>query len=182
MRAAGHEARSGSVAADRRSNVKLATDDEEAMMHSVWIRTAAAAVLVAFATLATADITLYQREGYGGRRFTATQSVSDLANVGFNDRASSVVIHGGSWQLCTDAYFRGRCVTLQNGDYPSLAALGLNDSVSSIRDLSWASAAPPPSTPAPVQGGSSRIVLYGQPNLSGRSVTLDAPLANFESI
>src|SRR6266508_5151563 len=151
-------------------------------MKPTWVRIAAAAALTTIATLANADITLYQRDGYGGRQYRANQSVSDLANVGFNDRASSVVIHGGSWQLCTDAYFRGRCVTLQNGDYPSLAAIGLNDSVSSIRDLSWASAAPPPSTPAPVQGGSSRIVLYGQPNLSGRSVTLDAPLANFESI
>jgi len=182
MRAAGHEARSGSVAADRRSNVKLATDDEEAMMHSVWIRTAAAAVLVAFATLATADITLYQREGYGGRRFTATQSVSDLANVGFNDRASSVVIHGGSWQLCSDAYFRGRCVTLSSGDYPSLSSMGLNDTVSSIRDLGWTTGTRPPPVPPTAQGGQSRIVLYGQPNLSGRSVTLDAPVVNFEGI
>ncbi len=150
-------------------------------MQPNWGSLAAAAALAAISTLASADITLYQRDGYGGRQYRATQSVSDLQNVGFNDRASSVVIHGGSWQLCTDAYFRGRCVTLQSGEFPSLAAMGLNDSVSSIRDISWASSAPSPAA-APPQGSSSRIVLYGQRNLSGHSVTLDAPNANFDSI
>src|SRR6266508_6683675 len=130
-------------------------------MKPTWVRIAAAAALTTIATLANADITLYQRDGYGGRQYRANQSVSDLANVGFNDRASSVVIHGGSWQLCSDAYFRGRCVTLSSGDYPSLSSMGLNDTVSSIRDLGWTTGTRPPPVPPTAQGGQSRIVLYG---------------------
>lgn len=150
-------------------------------MQSNWRRITVAAALAAASTFAAADITLYQRDSYGGRQFRATQSVSDLENVGFNDRTSSVIINGGSWQLCTDAYFRGRCVTLQSGEYPSLDSMGLNNAVSSIRDISWASTAPSPAPP-PSQGGASRIVLYGQPNLSGRSAMLDGPNANLDSI
>jgi hypothetical protein len=146
------------------------------------LRAAVALLLAALATAAAADITLFQRNNYGGRRFTATQSISDLANVGFNDRASSVVIHGGSWQLCADAYFRGRCVTLSSGEYPSLASMGLNDRLSSIRDIGWANPAHAPDVPPPAQGESPRIVLYAQPNLGGRGVPLESAVADFQGI
>lgn len=145
------------------------------------MRVATAVALAAVATLASADITLYDRDGFGGRKFSSNQSVSDLSNVGFNDRASSVVVRGGSWQLCTDSYFRGRCVTLSNGDYPSLSSMGIHDRVSSIRDVGWVNGPQPPNPP-PAQGGSARIVLYGQPNLGGRGVTLDASVPDFERI
>jgi hypothetical protein len=140
-----------------------------------------AAALAAIATVARADITLYDREKFKGRVFSALQSVSDLANVGFNDRASSVVIRDGVWQLCTDAYFRGRCATVSAGEYPSLASLGLHDRVSSLRDVSWTIAATPPSLPRSAPNP-PRIVLYGQPNLSGRSMTVDTPVGDFERI
>jgi hypothetical protein len=143
-----------------------------------WI--AVGAVLAAAPSIASADITLYQRDGYSGRQFNTARSVSNLEGVGYNDRASSVIIHGGRWQLCTDAYFRGRCVTLESGEYPSLGSMGLNNSVSSIRDISWTSTAPPNAQPP--QGPLSRIVLYGAPNLSGRSIALEAPNANFDHI
>ena len=41
----------------------------------------------------------------------------------------------GTWQICDDAYFRGHCVTLQPGEYRSLGSMGLNDSVSSAREI-----------------------------------------------
>ena len=150
-------------------------------MDPIWIRLVAAFALAACTSAASAEITLFERENYGGRTYTATQSVSDLSNVSFNDRASSVRIHGGSWQLCADSYFRGKCVTLASGEYPSLAQMGMNDRVSSLRDVGWTSAqAMPPSLPP--SSPATRIVLYGQPNLAGRGVTLDAPVPNFDSI
>ena len=40
------------------------------------------------------------------------------------------------WEVCENAGFGGRCVVLRPGRYPSLAAMGLNDRVSSVRDVS----------------------------------------------
>jgi uncharacterized protein YcfJ len=54
---------------------------------------------------------------------------------GLNDRASSVVVVGQRWQACEGARFAGRCTVLRPGQYPSLAAMGLNDRISSVRPL-----------------------------------------------
>ncbi len=77
-------------------------------------RTLACAALAGAAGAAAAqDILFFEGYDFNGRRYGASYSVSNMSDVGFNDRASSVVIRSGSWQLCTDAYFKGRCVTLQ---------------------------------------------------------------------
>ena len=69
------------------------------------------AVLSGTSVAAAQDILFFERPDFNGRRFAATQSVSNLADQGFNDRASSVVVRSGTWQLCSDAYFRGRSLT-----------------------------------------------------------------------
>lgn len=92
-----------------------------------------AAVLTASATATAAEISLFSQENFGGQRVVANDVIQNLANSGFNDRASSAIVRDGSWQLCDDAYFRGRCVTLRPGEYPSLRAIGLDNSVSSAR-------------------------------------------------
>src|SRR5438552_17527133 len=106
------------------------------------------------ATVAVAaDITFYERDGFRGRSFTATGPIQDFSSIGFNDRASSLAIRSGSWQVCSDAYFRGRCVNLAPGDYPSLSSMGLDNSVSSVRPI----------------GG--QIGLFDLPNFGGRGFT-----------
>lgn len=84
---------------------------------------------------AHAELLLYEHDDFNGRSFTSHGRTDNLSDVGFNDRASSVVVRGGRWQLCTDAGYRGQCITLSPGSYPSLGAMGLNDSVSSVREL-----------------------------------------------
>jgi hypothetical protein len=86
---------------------------------------------------AGADIVFYESDGFRGRSFVANQTISNFANVGFNDRASSVVIRSGTWQLCSDAFFRGRCVTLAPGEYPNLRSMALENQISSARELEW---------------------------------------------
>jgi uncharacterized protein YcfJ len=56
-----------------------------------------------------------------------------MDRTGFNDRAQSAVVQGGSWQVCEDARFEGRCVVLQPGEYPSLSDMGLGHEISSVR-------------------------------------------------
>jgi len=93
--------------------------------------------LAAALPAAGADIVLYEHDSFGGRSFVADQSIPNFANVGFNDRAASVIIRNGTWQLCSDAYFRGRCVTLGPGEYPTLRSMALENQVSSARDIDW---------------------------------------------
>ena len=94
----------------------------------------AAAILVT--GQAMAQITFYEGEGFRGRAFTSSRPVNNFDRVGFNDRASSVVVDRGRWQVCDDAGFSGHCVVLRQGSYSSLSGMGLNDRVSSMRPLS----------------------------------------------
>jgi uncharacterized protein YcfJ len=84
-------------------------------------------------THAAAQVTFYQGEGFRGRAFTTNKQVSNLDRTGFNDRSSSVVVDRGRWEACEHANFRGRCVVLRRGSYDSLAKLGMENAISSVR-------------------------------------------------
>src|SRR5450759_1428427 len=87
------------------------------------------------ATQAAASITFYEGEGFRGRAFTTNKQIGNFERNGFNDRASSAVVDRGSWEVCEDALFRGRCVVLRRGSYDSLSGLGINDRISSARPV-----------------------------------------------
>lgn len=97
------------------------------------LRNALAVAGLAFATQAAAEITFYEHEGYEGRSFNTEEGINNFRRHGFNDRASSAVVERDWWEVCEDVRFGGRCVVLRPGRYPSLRAMGLNDSVSSVR-------------------------------------------------
>ncbi|MES2787920.1 MAG: beta/gamma crystallin-related protein [Pseudomonadota bacterium] len=82
---------------------------------------------------AMAQVTFYEGEGYRGRAFTTQTEVANFARMGFNDRASSVVVDKGRWEVCEDARFGGRCSLLRPGSYDSLRAMGMENSISSVR-------------------------------------------------
>ena len=90
----------------------------------------------AVATQAVAQITFYEREGFEGRSFTTENPVGNFERYGFNDRASSVTVGSDLWEVCEGARFSGRCVVLRPGRYPSLAAMGMDNRVSSVRNVS----------------------------------------------
>lgn len=100
------------------------------------LRNALALASLAAAAPAIAQVTFYENEGFAGRSFTTTKQMNNFQRQGFNDRASSVIVTSERWEVCEDARFEGRCVVLRPGQYPSLAALGLNDRVSSVRGVS----------------------------------------------
>jgi len=109
-----------------------------------------AASLVAGA--ASGQATLYSQDRFHGRSFVVNQTVHNLDGAGFNDRASSIIVERGSWEVCDDSEFRGRCIVLRPGQYPSLAAMGLDNRVSSVRRVGGGghyTFAPPPQAPAP---------------------------------
>ena len=101
------------------------------------VKTLLGLAAVGFATqAAAAQITFYEHDGFRGRAFTTDKQVWNFERLGFNDRASSAVVDGGRWEVCTDAKFEGRCVVLRPGSYDSLSGMGLNDRISSVRPVS----------------------------------------------
>lgn len=98
-------------------------------------RIAAIALTALVAGEAAAEIVLYSRDNFDGRSFTATRRQGNLEREGFNDRASSAVVFGQRWEVCSAARFEGRCVVLRPGRYPSLESMGIGNSISSVRPV-----------------------------------------------
>jgi len=144
---------------------------------NVMLKGALAVAGMAIAAQATAQVTFFEREGFAGRSFTANRQIGDFERYGFNDRASSVEVLRERWEVCEDTRFSGRCVVLRPGRYPSLAAMGLNERVSSVRAVSRNARvgddryAPPPLA--------AQITFYEQEGFGGRSFTTEAQVGNF---
>ena len=134
------------------------------------LKLALAVAGVALATQAAAQITLYDGEGFRGPTFTADKAIYDFDPFGFNDRARSLVVKGGTWQVCEDAQFQGRCVVVQPGNYDSLRSMGMSERISSVRPVG--SVARYDAVPAPVYGPPPG---YGPPPVVGGCTGLRVP-------
>ncbi len=102
-------------------------------MNAKRLKPALAALALVASASASAQITFYEGEGYRGRAFSTDRPIRDLERRGFNDRAASVVVDRGQWEVCEDARFEGRCVLLRRGSYESLRETGLSRNISSVR-------------------------------------------------
>jgi uncharacterized protein YcfJ len=97
--------------------------------------------LVAITTLAiaagqaSAQVLFYEHADFQGRSVTTDKALDNFVRSGFNDRASSIIVLNNRWEVCDDSYYGGRCVVLRQGRYPNLAAVGLNDRISSVREV-----------------------------------------------
>ena len=99
------------------------------------LKAAVGAVGIVLAAQAAAQMTLYEREGFRGRAFSTSDVVGNFADIGFNDRASSAVVNDGRWEVCQHANFQGQCVVLRPGQYGSLAQMGMDNMISSVRRI-----------------------------------------------
>jgi hypothetical protein len=141
----------------------------------------AAAGLLAAATAIAGEIVLFEYPDFGGRRISLRGAVSNFDPSGFNDRASSIVIRDGYWELCSDAYFRGRCATFGPGEYRGLAPQ-LTDAISSAREVGGP---PPGPSQGPIVGGGGggpRIELWERREFGGRSIVLTSGVPSFERV
>ena len=144
---------------------------------------AAAAGLGVAASAAAGEITLYETLDFAGLSIAVRQAAPDLERIGFNDRASSMVIRSGVWELCTDAYFQGRCERFGPGSYDTLGEL--IGKISSLREVAGsgpAYATPAHPGPGADRGGAPRIQLFETRNFGGRSITLTYNVSDFERI
>jgi hypothetical protein len=79
-------------------------------------------------------ITLYKHSNYSGSSRTFSGDIPNLSAHGFSNVTSSVVIQGGTWQLCDRPNYRGYCVILDRSQ-SNLWAFAFNDRAESIRRI-----------------------------------------------
>lgn len=145
-------------------------------MNAIW-RTTLAVAGLAIATQAAAQVTFYEHPGFRGQTFTADRPIGNLERVGFANRASSAVVDGESWEACDGPGFSGRCVVLRPGRYESLGAMGLNDSISSVRPVGSRGDAP---VAAPGYAPGPRVIFFNQPAFQGRSFSIERTVDNLQ--
>ncbi len=140
------------------------------------LKYALTAVGLAFAAQTAAQVSFYEQEGFQGRSFVTQRQVANFERFGFNDRASSAFVQSSRWEVCEDVRFGGNCVVLRPGRYPSLAAMGLNDRVSSVRAIG-ANARIDEDRYAPIPVA-SQVTFYEQQGFQGRSFTTAKSVLN----
>lgn len=78
-------------------------------------------------------VTLHDQADLRGRSALVEGPVSNLRELGFNDRTVAVEVHGGRWELCSRGDFRGQCITLGPGWHRLPPGLAME--LSSLRPL-----------------------------------------------
>ena len=142
-------------------------------------------VLAVAAIVATghsmAQVTFYQEENYKGATFTTDRPVENLRRFGFNERATSVIVADQQWEVCDRPRFGGTCTVLRPGQYPSLAALGLEQRVASSRAVSRdervAESRYAPA--AAVVPTNAQVIFYANESFTGQSFTAQSQIDDF---
>jgi hypothetical protein len=124
---------------------------------------------ISIGTAAAAEITVFKQPNFSGEGLTLRGDTANLADRGFTDQVSSIDVRSGQWQVCTQPDYRGECVVLERGQYPTLEKT-LNHRIESMREV----------TRYADQGRSGRgysrnpaVELFDAPDFRGRSMMLD---------
>lgn len=128
------------------------------------------ALLLSFAWLSQAaahagELTLFSRDGFQGGQLTVREPVRNLTDRGFNDRAQSMIIQSGRWEVCVDSDFRD-CRVLEPGEYRNLERLANN--ISSMREVGGGYA----NGNGQDDERSAPVMLFDAPQLRGRGFGL----------
>ena len=79
-------------------------------------------------------IEMYSAPNFAGERFMVRRDMPQLNRSTFDDRAASLIVRGGEWQVCQHPNFRGRCQTFTRGEYPNLER-AFTRSITSVRQV-----------------------------------------------
>ncbi len=142
------------------------------------------AALPASAAQTVADIILYEQENFLGRSFTSIETIPNF-NAGWNSGGASAIVRAGSWQVCTDVYFRGRCEMLLPGQYPTLRSMRLDSRIASAREVTWQGGSGGPGAPGGPGPGPGRpgpqgqVELYETDGFGGRALPVNEAINRF---
>lgn len=119
-------------------------------------------------------IVLYDTPSFRGNSVSIGEAVEDLRTRDFNDRAESVRIVSGTWELCVDHQFQN-CQTVDR-DLADLSSLGLRKRISSLRPVGsgWGAGRTGRSSPGYPGSRSARLALFESVDYRGRSLTIDS--------
>ena len=119
---------------------------------------------------------LFEHQNFEGQRLAVRDAMPNLDRTRFNDRAESMLIREGLWEVCTDAYYRGYCARLGPGEYRNLGG-ELTRRISSLREVRGA----PPAGQRPALSGRPHALLYSDPDFEGRELLIeDSVVTNLE--
>jgi hypothetical protein len=158
----------------------------------------AVALATGAAQAAVTELQLYQHPNYQGASETIKGQVNNLQG-NLSHQATSAVVLGGYWEVCTGDHFTGNCRVLEPGRYPRFDN-GLDDKITSIRFLgndprmARNDARADARADAREQRLEERqpwrvareargsIELYGRPDFRGRSVRVDRNFRDLDRI
>jgi hypothetical protein len=101
-------------------------------MKRLMILASLAATLLSQAATA-GELTLFAGEGFRGPSVTLRDGSNNFVDLGFNDRASSMIVRSGQWEVCEHRDFQGACAVFGPGEYPRLARF--ENAISSARQV-----------------------------------------------
>lgn len=136
------------------------------------------ALMLAGAVAQAGEMTLFSRDNFGGREVTLRDVTPDLVEMGFNDKASSMVIRSGRWEVCVDSEFRGDCRVFERGEYRNLERF--NNAISSAREVGTGRERDSWHRHDHERRG--MIELFAQPGLSGNSTSVLHDTSDFVRI
>jgi hypothetical protein len=73
---------------------------------------------------------LYDNRGFSGQSRTIDRDTPLI--MGFGNRAESLQVVGGSWEVCDRPKYGGRCITI-TGDMQDLSPVGFSNQIQSVR-------------------------------------------------
>lgn len=79
-------------------------------------------------------IEMYSARNFGGERFMVRRDMRQLNRNTFDDRAASLIVRGGQWEVCQHPDFGGRCQVFTRGEYPNLER-AFTRSITSVRQV-----------------------------------------------
>jgi hypothetical protein len=79
------------------------------------------------------SVTLFTGPNFQGPSFSSSREFTNLPRQD-NDKALSLRVERGAWEVCSDANFGGRCQVFTR-DVPDLRAHGLGGAISSVRPV-----------------------------------------------
>lgn len=121
-------------------------------------------------------MTLYPQPGYRGAPYVISQDLSNLPRE-YNDGAMSLRLEGrGAWEICADSGYR-RCQRVTD-DVRDLRALGLGQSISSVRRVDTQAGGWGGQQGWNGQQGAGSLTLYAAPNFLGRGFSTNRPYSN----
>lgn len=137
---------------------------------------------------------LFDARDFRGRMTTLEQSAADLNAGGVRVGAASAIVTGGTWEVCTDYNYGGRCQALPPGQYNDLGsqlnyrivsarALDVNRPVPppAVLPLPPVAVAPPVALPPAWGNDRVRVEVYTNPNFAGAAMTVDSDMDNLRN-